>query len=134
MHAGDDHANVTVGILGSSGNRVLRTLSSQIMGESIVDLKDLTLSMTLGLDGKLNQILISGSASSTIKARGHACIQASSRDPSSVSAGHLGFHAADFIEAIESNEGDELLLVVESDIYISRGSAILTHVGEDVSV
>lgn len=106
---------------------------SQIVTEGIVDGKDLTLSVTLGLNGKFHKVVIIGDTRRVRQARGWACIHARSRDSLGVSTGHLGFHAADFIEAIEVTEGDEFRLVIEHDVSSGRRSAIGTHIGENIT-
>lgn len=91
---------------------------SQVVTEGIVDIKDLALSVTLGLDGEFHQIIVVRNSSRKIEAGGHASIHTSSRDGGPIGHSHLGLHTTDFIEAIESKEWSELRLVIDSEIEV----------------
>lgn len=76
MHAPDDYPTITIRIDRASRDRELSTLFSQIVTETIIDVKDLALSVTLGLDGEFHQIVIRRDCSNRVEARGHTSIHA----------------------------------------------------------
>jgi len=133
LHTSNHNTKITRGVNLVSWDSKLSTLLLQIIGEGVIDGEDLTLGVTFGLNWQFNQIFIGGDACSSREAWGHSSIETSASYPRGICTGHLSFHAANLVEAVERDEWDELWLVLKDYVRVGRGGEILSHVGEYIT-